>query len=156
MKTDEFVKKTVFKYYWEEDINCATTTLKTLSKVFKIELNSQVIDAAQGMHGAGEYGAQCGLVEGTLMFLGIFARKNNIPDNAIVNSCKEFAEQFENRFNSLQCSILRPEGFHLDNPPHMCETPTCQAVEFSINFISTLKERAEYKESFNGQPLYFP
>ncbi len=140
MKTDEFVKRTVSKYYWEEDINCATTTLKTLSEVFEIELNSQVVDAAQGMHGAGEYGAQCGLVEGTLMFLGIFARENDIPDHAIVNSCKKFAGQFENRFNSLQCSILRPEGFTPDNPSHMCEPITCQAVEFSINFISTLRE----------------
>ncbi len=138
MKTDEFVKRKVSKYYWKDEINCATTTLKTLSEVFPIELNSQVINAAIGMHGAGEYGAQCGLVEGTLMFLGIFARENDVPDDVIVASCKEFARQFENRFNSLQCSILRPEGFKPDNPPHMCEPITCQAVEFSINFFAGL------------------
>ena len=141
MKTEEFVKTRVFKYYWKDDINCATTTLKILSEVFEIELNKQVIDAAIGMHGAGKYGAQCGLVEGTLMFLGIFGRENNIPDNIIVDSCREFANQFENEFNSLQCSILRPEGFHPDNPPHLCEPLTCKAVEFSINFISALRER---------------
>ncbi len=141
MKTEEFVKTRVFKYYWKDDINCATTTLKILSEVFEIELNKQVIDAAIGMHGAGKYGAQCGVVEGTLMFLGIFGRENNIPDNIIVDSCREFANQFENEFNSLQCSILRPEGFHPDNPPHLCEPLTCKAVEFSINFISALRER---------------
>ena len=141
MKTEEFVKTRVFKYYWKDDINCATTTLKILSEVFEIELNKQVIDAAIGMHGAGKYGAQCGLVEGTLMFLGIFGRENNIPDNIIVDSCREFADQFENKFKSLQCSILRPEGFHPDNPPHLCEPLTCKAVEFSINFISALRER---------------
>ena len=141
MKTEEFVKTRVFKYYWKDDINCATTTLKILSEVFEIELNKQVIDAAIGMHGAGKYGAQCGLVEGTLMFLGIFGRENNIPDNIIVDSCREFANQFENKFKSLQCSILRPEGFHPDNPPHLCEPLTCKAVEFSINFISALRER---------------
>ena len=141
MKTEEFVKTRVFKYYWKDDINCATTTLKILSEVFEIELNKQVIDAAIGMHGAGKYGAQCGLVEGTLMFLGIFGRENNIPDNIIVDSCREFANQFENKFKSLQCSILRPEGFHPDNPTHLCEPLTCKAVEFSINFISALRER---------------
>jgi len=31
----------------------------------------QLLDAAVGMHGAGKYGAQCGLVEGSLMFIGL-------------------------------------------------------------------------------------
>ena len=145
MKTEEFVKTRVSKYYWQDDVNCATTILKILSEVFDVKLNKQVIDAAIGMHGAGKYGAQCGLVEGTLMFLGIFGRENNIPDNIIVDSCREFANQFENKFKSLQCSILRPEGFHPDNPPHLCEPLTCKAVEFSINFISALRERLKQR-----------
>jgi len=146
MKTDEFVKRKVSKYYWEDDINCATTTLKILSESFKIKLNKQIVNAAIGMHGAGQYGAQCGLVEGSLMFLGLFGRGNNIPDNTIVDSCRKFAKQFEHKFNSLQCSILRPEGFHPDNPPHMCEMITCQAVEFSINYISNLREWSKQEE----------
>ncbi len=146
MKSDEFVKRKVSKYYWKDDMNCAATTLKILSEAFEIELNKQIVDAAIGMHGAGEYGAQCGLVEGTLMFLGIFGRENNIPHNIIVQSCREFAKQFENKFNSLQCSILRPEGFHSDNPPHICEPLTCKAVEFSIKFISTLREGPKHSE----------
>jgi C_GCAxxG_C_C family probable redox protein len=146
MKTDEFVKTRVSKYYWKDDINCATTTLNILSEAFEIKLNKQIIDAALGMYGAGEYGAQCGLVEGTLMFLGISGRENNIPDNIIIQSCREFAKQFENEFNSLQCSILRPEGFHPDNPPHICEPLTCKAVEFSIKFISTLREGPKQEE----------
>lgn len=140
MKADEFVRRRVSKYYWKDDINCATTTLKILSEAFEIQLNRQITDAAIGMHGAGEYGAQCGLVEGALMFLGIFARENNIPDNIVVNSCRDYAKQFKNKFSSLQCSILRPEGFHPDNPPHICESITCQAIEFSIDFIATLRE----------------
>ncbi|WP_457570976.1 C-GCAxxG-C-C family (seleno)protein [Desulfovulcanus sp.] len=145
MKTEEFVKIRVSKYYWNDDINCVTTTLKILSEVFEIKLNKQIIDAAIGMHGAGEYGAQCGLVEGTLLFLGIFGRENNIPDNIIVDYCREFANQFENEFKSLQCSILRPESFHPDNLPHLCEPLTCKAVEFSINFISALRERLKQR-----------
>ena len=140
MRSDEFVKKRVSKNYWEDDINCATTTLKILSEYFGIVLNKQIIDAAIGMHGAGEYGAQCGLVEGTLMFIGIFGKEKDIPDNVIVDSCREFAKQFEHKFNSLQCSILRPEGFHRDNPPHICEPITCKAVNFSIKFVVTLRQ----------------
>ncbi len=80
MKINEFVKRKVSKYYWNDEINCATTTLEILSEAFDIELNKQIVNAAIGMHGAGEYGAQCGLVEGTLMFLGIYGRKHIIPD----------------------------------------------------------------------------
>ena len=69
-----------------------------------------------------------------------------IPDNVIVQSCREFAKQYENKFNSLQCSILRSEGFHPDNPPHICEPLTCKAVEFSINFISTLRKGPKQEE----------
>ncbi len=139
MKVNDFVKKRVAKYFWKDDLNCSTTTLKILAENFEIELNKQIIDAAIGLNGAGRYGAQCGLVEGTLIFLGIFLRKNNIPNDKIVNFCREFAGLFEKKFNSLQCSILRPEGFHPDNPLHLCESLTCQSIEFSINYISNIQ-----------------
>jgi hypothetical protein len=51
-----------------------------LSEHFGIELNSQIFDAAIGMHGAGGYQAQCGLVEGALLFFGIIARAKGVPD----------------------------------------------------------------------------
>jgi len=141
MKIDAFVKKRVSEYYWKDDLNCATTTLKILSESFKIALHKQTIDASFGMHGAGGYGAQCGLVEGALMFLGVFGRDVNIADNEIIASCRAFARQFEDNFGSLQCSLLRPEGFDTNNPPHLCESLTCKAVEFSIGFVSAFKER---------------
>jgi hypothetical protein len=59
-----FVSKKVSQYYWQADKNCATTVLCILSEVFKITIGNQIIDAALAMHGAGKYGAQCGLVEG--------------------------------------------------------------------------------------------
>mgnify|MGYP000350119222 CR=1 FL=1 len=139
MQKEEFVQKKVKEYYWEEDVNCATTTLKVLAEHFGIKLEEQIIDCAVGMHGAGEYGAQCGLVEGVLMFLGIYGRKRNIPKDDIILYCNEFAKQFEEKFNSLQCSILRPEGFHSNNPLHLCEPLTCNTLEFSIEYISKLK-----------------
>jgi hypothetical protein len=135
LKTEDFVQKRVARYYWRDDINCATTTLKILSEHFDFALSEQVIDGAVGMHGAGEYGAQCGLVEGALMFLGIMGRSRAIPDNYIISACRAFAEGFEKRFKSLSCAILRPAGFDPRNPPHLCEDFTCRAVGFSIGFI---------------------
>ncbi len=100
-----------------------------------MELSDQVLDAAAGMHGAGGYRAQCGLVEGPLMFLGIVWRQAGIPDKEIEKSCRQFASQFEGRFSSLLCSVLRPGGFNRDDPPHLCEDLTCRTVSFSMEFV---------------------
>ena len=140
MTTEEFVKNRVHKYYWQDDLNCATTTLEILSEVFATTLSDQVIDAAIGMHGAGEFGAQCGLIEGTLMFLGIIGRARGLPDEDIVESCQDFARQFEIRFGSLQCKVLRPQGFKPDNPPHLCEGITREAIVFGIEFLKGANE----------------
>lgn len=58
-----FVQKQVKHLYWHDDVNCAAADLLTLSKQFNVKLSDQVIDSALGMHGAGKYGAQCGLVD---------------------------------------------------------------------------------------------
>lgn len=139
MNKEEFVKENVKQYYWSEDINCTTTTLKVLAKYFNITLDEQLIDGAVGMHGAGEYGAQCGLVDAVLIFLGIYGRKRNIAKDDIILYCHEFARQFEEKFKSLQCSTLRPEGFNSSNPPHLCESLTCNVIEFSMQYISRIK-----------------
>jgi hypothetical protein len=132
----------VKEYYWKYDFNCATTNLKILSEIFSITLSDQIISAAIGMHGAGKYGAQCGLVEGTLMFLGIIGKKYCIKEETIVDQCREYAKQFENKFQSLTCRKLRPEGFNKENSPHLCEKLTCSAIEFNKDFVSQfIKEK---------------
>jgi hypothetical protein len=136
----DFVKSRVAKYYWKDDLNCATTSLNILSEHFGVGLHEQVRDAAVGMHGAGKYRAQCGLVEGALMFLGIIGRSRALADGAIENACREFAEAFEGRFGSLQCSVLRPGGFCQDDPPHLCEPLTRDAIEFSLDFVAQLPD----------------
>lgn len=128
---DVSIDSRVEEYYWRDDINCATTNLKVLAEIFSVELSDQLIDAAVGMHGAGKYGAQCGLVEGTLMFLGIIGRRYDKGETAIVDQCRDYAGQFENRFSSLLCSTLRPQGFSPDNPPHLCEKFTREAIKFN-------------------------
>ncbi len=134
MNNDE-IKIIVHECYWEYDYNCATTVMKTLAKKYSVELEDQVIFTLIGMHGAGKYGAQCGLVEGSLMFIGIIGKEKNLNNNTIVELCYKYAEQFEEEFGSLQCNILRPEGFKKNNPPHLCEKITSIAIKFIIDFI---------------------
>jgi C_GCAxxG_C_C family probable redox protein len=126
----------VHSYYWNDDLNCAVTTIKTLAEIFNIEIQLQVLDAAIGMHGAGKFGAQCGLVEGSLMFIGILGRQKGIEQEKIVAVCYEFAEGFEKRFKSLRCRDLRPQGFNVNDPPHLCEGKTKIAITFAAKFVS--------------------
>jgi hypothetical protein len=138
MDRKELIGDRVSVYYWRDDINCATASLKILGEVFGIPMNDQVLDAALGMHGAGEYGAQCGLVEGPLMFLGIWGRAKGLPDEEVIDWCREFARRFEERFGTLLCRQLRPEGFGPHNPGHPCEPLTVQSIGFAVAFIESI------------------
>ncbi len=135
MTIEEYIKKRVAECYWNEDLNCATTMLTILSELHKIQLHKQVIDSAIGMHGAGGFGAQCGLVEGSLLFIGILGKEKGLPAEKIIDLCASFAQQFEKKFGSLLCKQLRPQGFTPDNPPHLCEELTNQAVTFTVEYL---------------------
>lgn len=135
MIQDEYLKQRVSDSYWREDINCATTMLNILSELHKINLDRQVINAAIGMHGAGGFGAQCGLVEGSLLLIGILGKEKELTTEAIINLCYCFAQEFEEKFGSLLCKQLRPQGFKPDNPPHLCEGLTNQAVKFTAEYL---------------------
>ena len=137
MQYREYINERVHVLYWNDDLNCATTTLITLSEIFHINLNSQILDAAIGLPGAGRYGAQCGLVAGTLMFIGIQGKENGLEHEAIVSKCNNFAKEFEKEFGSLNCRDLRPEGFKPDNPPHLCEEITKKAIMFTLKYLSS-------------------
>lgn len=52
---NEFVKESVHKLYWVKDLNCASTSLLVLSEYFDTNIDSQILDSAIGMHGAGGY-----------------------------------------------------------------------------------------------------
>jgi C_GCAxxG_C_C family probable redox protein len=138
MNIKELIEKRVHDYYWKDDINCAMCTLKVLAEIFSVDLNPQILDAAIGMNGAGKYRAQCGLVEGTLMLIGVLGKKKNIPYDDIKHLCYQFAERFEKEFGSLLCRDLRPDGFSPDNPPHLCEELTRKTILFSLNYIQEI------------------
>jgi C_GCAxxG_C_C family probable redox protein len=135
MDRRSYVAPRVYRYYWEQDLNCAGTTLKILAERFGIDLSKQVLDASVGMHGAGGYRAQCGLVEGGLMFLGILGAEHGFAEDEIVARCREYARRFEAQFGSLSCRDLRPGGFRADDPPHLCEDLSRRTIAFDIRYV---------------------
>jgi hypothetical protein len=110
--------------------------LKILSELFSTDINNQVIEATFGLN-AGRLGYQCGLVEGTLVFIGIYGNEKKIEKEVIKDLCSKFACRFQGRFGSMLCSVLRPQGFSPLNPPHLCESLTKLAVKFSAQFINS-------------------
>lgn len=131
----EYIMNRVHELYWKDDINCARTTIICLSELFKTPVEPQTIRAAVGLHGAGGYRAQCGLVEGTLMFMGIYLYALGKTEEEIVSACYQFASAFDSAFGSLSCFKLRPTGFSENDPPHMCEKLTCDGILFAYRFI---------------------
>ena len=135
----------VHEFYWQQDINCASTVLRVLTEMYELDLQPQVLAAAVGLHGAGGFGAQCGLVEGGLLFIGLLGQRQKWDEARIVQCCKEFASQFSAEFGSLRCCELRPEGFRPDNPPHLCEGLTVRALEFIDGYLQSSVRAAHTK-----------
>ncbi len=131
----EYIKRRVHELYWNEDINCARTALICFSELFDTMIEPQTLQAAVGLHGAGGYRGQCGLVEGALMFIGIYLHTLGKTEEEIVSACYHFASAFEKNFGSLRCLELRPSGFSENDPPHMCENLTCNGIEFACRYI---------------------
>ena len=131
----ECIKNWVHELYWNDDINCARTAIICLSELFETAVEPQTIWSAVGLHGAGGYRAQCGIVEGTLMFIGIYLHELGKTESEIVSACYNFASAFEKEFGSLRCFELRPMGFLYIYPPHMCENLTCDGIEFAYQYI---------------------
>lgn len=131
----ENIKNRVHELYWNDNVNCARTALICLGELFNTVIEPQTIRSAVGLHGAGGYRAQCGLVEGTLMFMGIYLHTLGKTDDEIVSVCYNFASAFDKTFGSLRCYELRPTGFSENDPPHMCEKLTCDGIGFAYQYI---------------------
>ena len=69
------------------------------------------------------------------MFMGLYYAGHGVPDKDIVVACRRFAEAFTARFSSLTCRDLRPGGFTKNDPPHLCETLTVDAIDFTAGFL---------------------
>ena len=131
----EYIKNRVHELYWNDNVNCARTAIICLSELFETAIEQQIIWSAIGLHGAGGYRAQCGLVEGTLMFIGIYFHILGKTEDEAVSACYNFASAFDRKFGSLRCLELRPAGFSESGPPHMCENLTCNGIEFAYQYL---------------------
>lgn len=129
------IARRVHELYWNHDFNCARTMLYCLAEAFDLSIHPQLWQAAAGMHGAGGWRAQCGLVEGALLFMGVHYAQSGVQDRDIAQACRTFAAAFTDRFASLTCRDLRPGGFQKSDPPHMCETLTVDAIDFTAGFL---------------------
>lgn len=136
------IKNRVHELYWGSDTNCARTTLICLSELFDTKIETQTYQSAVGLHGAGKFRAQCGLVEGVLMFIGLYFSEKGMPEDKIIALCYRYAELFTNKFGSLTCYDLRPNGFNADDPPHLCEGLTVNAIEFAYEYINNSQIKA--------------
>ena len=125
----------VHDLYWNKNWNCSRTTLACLGETFGVAIAEQTLQAATGMHGAGKFRAQCGLVEGALMFLGVIGAESEKSDKDVESLCRDFAEIFTARFGSLLCRDLRPGGFLPSDPPHACETLTVEAITMAERYL---------------------
>lgn len=135
----DLIKELIHDFYWNMDINCAKTTLLCLSKMLGVPIEPQTLHSATGLHGAGGFQAQCGLVEGSLMYIGIYFKEKGKTDGEVSDICFQFAGKFKERFSSLSCQQLRPNGFNEDDPPHACEILTGEAITFTYDFIKNIQ-----------------
>lgn len=131
----QLIDKRVHEYYWDKDLNCAITTLKVLSEIFNIKINPELLEATYGLN-SGRLGLQCGLVQGTLMFIGIYGCKKERRQPEIREICQKYVTSFQDKFGNMQCKELRPQGFSPNNPPHLCESLTKQVIAYSAKFIT--------------------
>ena len=110
-----------------------------LGDLFHLAVCDQTMHSAIGLHSAGGYRAQCGLVEGALMFIGIYLSTKGRTDKEISSICHLFAEKLTEHYGSLRCFDLRPNGFTKNDPPHACEKLTVDAIVYTYQFIAAIK-----------------
>lgn len=135
MNEREYIERQVHDEYYLRDTNCARTMLICLSELFQYPIPEPVMIASAGMHGAGGYRAQCGLVEGALLFIGLYSYHIGYSNAETVKASYDFAAFFEGRFSSLECKNLRPNGFNATDPPHLCEGLTANAIWETYNYL---------------------
>ena len=87
MGTQERIVDLVHRCYWERNANCAYTTLYCLEHLTGQPVHPQLYQAVRGCHGAGGMGGQCGLVEGALLFLGLYGEVLGKNDEEVVALC---------------------------------------------------------------------
>ena len=153
MDYEKYIKDEVHHCYYDLDINCARTSMRIYCTLFSQKLPEELVKAAVGMHGAGRFGAQCGLIEGTLMFIGYHFLCLKIEESEAVAACHDIAVEITDRFGSLDCRDLRKGGFNPDDPPHLCEGLSVDVITFSYSWIKKRLEKIDSGIRFSSKSL---
>ncbi len=125
------IKKRILNYYINKGFTCTEAALFILSEEFEITLNVQVLQAAIGMNGGGGCGKQCGLVEGGLMFIGIFFSQKGKSKEQIQKICSDFIKIFEEENVSVVCEELIPDNeFETKKCRHLVVSAIFQILDF--------------------------
>jgi hypothetical protein len=134
---EELVAARIESMYHDQSLGCAHATLRILAEVFDIELSPQVYDSSVGMlGGGGHYGAQCGLVQGALMFTGILGARGGLDEETLDKHCFDLLAGATRELGSLVCREIRPEGFADDNPSYICEPRSVESIVWAARFLA--------------------
>lgn len=129
------IDKLVDLYYIEKKLNCDRTMLKCLGELFDLEISDQVMAAAVGQHTAG-IRKQCGFVEGTLMFIGIYFSQRGATDKEISALCRKYIDSYQEVFVYTQCEDIREKILMLKDDKHgQCGPMGERTVRHSYEFI---------------------
>ncbi len=120
----------VHALYWNQNLNCARTMLLCLGDRFHVAIAPQTLQAAVGMHGAGRFRAQCGLVEGALMFAGIIGSCDGHSDKNMASLCSVLPKPSQTGSDLCSAGIFVPTALGLP-----AQSPTVQTVCFAENFL---------------------
>lgn len=136
MDIENFIDKQVHENYWEKDLNCATNILMLLSELTDIKLDKQILHSVSGFDGVNPLIAQCGLMSGALMFLGIYGREKNIPNSQLKSYSYDYSKYFQRKFGDTGCNSLNGKNSSLNLSPFSCEILTKDVVKFTFDFIN--------------------
>ena len=78
-----------------------------------------------------------------MLLIGLRGAELGKEESEIVDLCAQFATQFTERFGSLSCKDLRPGGIHPNDPPHLCESVSVDAICFLHDFLDEMTHSAE-------------
>jgi len=136
MELQEYIARRVEQEYHDLDTPCTPTTIKILSEVFKLELPKELVELSFALSGISKHGAQCGLVEGVLVMIGLIGHRQGLDKEVLAEICSDFLKQYDQKHGSLRCKELRLGGFNDDDPPNLCEGLTATSITDAALFLS--------------------
>ncbi len=120
----------VARYFVSGKYNCAMTVLEVSAEHFGISLSPQALGVAQFLPGAGGTGGLCGLISGTLMFLGVWAYEHDLHRSALTAEARALIVAIEGHFGSTLCTDLRP--------PEGCGTFALDYLNFTLPHLKRI------------------